>query len=78
MVKSEFGSFISGIVPQSDKVHSIVDDGTWTRLTAGNREMTAAEIAELSYRRGVRSAESEPVPVDWALLDTPVWAEFGL
>ena len=42
---------------QSDKVHSIVDDGTWTRLDAGNREMTAAEIAELSYRRGVRSAE---------------------
>ena len=64
-------------VPQSDKVHSIVDDGTWTRLTAGNRELTAAEIAELSYRRGVRSAESEPVAVDWALLDTPVWAEFA-
>jgi ATP-dependent DNA helicase RecG len=64
-------------VPQSDKVHSIVDDGTWTRLTAGNREMTAAEIAELSYRRGVRSAESEPVPVDWALLDTQAWAEFA-
>jgi ATP-dependent DNA helicase RecG len=64
-------------VPQSDKVHSIVDDGTWTRLTAGNREMTATEIAELSYRRGVRSAESEPVPVDWALLDTPAWAEFA-
>jgi len=64
-------------IPQSDKVHSIVDDGTWTRLTAGNREMTAAEIAELSYRRGVRSAESEPVPVDWTLLDTPAWAEFA-
>lgn len=64
-------------VPQSDKVHSIVDDGTWTRLTAGNREMTASEIAELSYRRGVRSSESEPVPVDWPLLDTPVWAEFA-
>lgn len=64
-------------IPQSDKVHSIVDNGTWTRGTAGNREMTAAEIAELSYRRGVRSAESEPVPVDWSLLDTPVWAEFA-
>lgn len=64
-------------VPQSDKVHSIVDDGTWTRLDAGNREMTAAEISELSYRRGVRSAESEPVAVDWSLLDTPTWAEFA-
>jgi len=64
-------------VSQSDKVHSIVDDGTWTRLTAGNREMTAAEISELSYRRGVRSAESEPVAIDRGLLDTPVWAEFA-
>lgn len=71
------GAVVLVQVPQSDKVHSIVDDGTWTRLTAGNREMTAAEIAELSYRRGVRSAESEPVPVDWALLETPVWAEFA-
>ncbi|WP_074775038.1 RNA-binding domain-containing protein [Nitrosospira multiformis] len=64
-------------VPRSGKVHSIVDDGTWLRLDTGNREMTAAEIAELSYRRGVNSAESEPVPVDWSLLDTPVWAEFS-
>lgn len=71
------GSVVLVQIPQSDKVHSIVDDGTWTRLTAGNREMTAAEIAELSYRRGVHSAESEPVPVDWALLETPVWAEFA-
>lgn len=71
------GAVVLVQVPQSDQVHSIVDDGTWTRLTAGNREMTAAEIAELSYRRGVRSAESEPVPIDWALLETPVWAEFA-
>lgn len=63
-------------VPQSDKVHSIVDDGTWTRLTAGNREMTAAEIAELSYRRGVRSAESEPVPISLDLLATDTWKQF--
>ncbi len=62
---------------KSDKVHSIVDDGTWLRLDAGNREMTAAEIAELSYRRGVKSAESAPVAVDWSLLDTPVWADFA-
>lgn len=62
---------------KSDKVHSIVDDGTWTRLDAGNREMAAAEITELSYRRGVRSAESEPIAIDWSLLDTPIWAEFA-
>lgn len=64
-------------VSKSDKVHSIVDDGTWMRLDAGNRQMSAAEITELSYRRGVRSAESESVAIDWSLLETPVWAEFS-
>lgn len=71
------GNVVLVRVTKSDKVHSIVDDGTWTRLDAGNREMTAAEITELSYRRGVRSAESEPVAIDWSLLDTPTWAEFA-
>ncbi|MDO8437177.1 MAG: ATP-binding protein [Nitrosomonadaceae bacterium] len=61
---------------KSDKVHSIVDDGIWTRLDAGNREMTAAEITELSYRRGVRSAESEPVAVPLELLETETWRSF--
>ena len=61
---------------KSDKVHSIVDDGTWTRLDAGNREMTAAEITELSYRRGVRSAESEPMAVPLELLETDAWRSF--
>lgn len=60
-------------VPVSDKVHSILDDGTWTRLQASNREMSASEITELSYRRGVRSAESETVDVDFDLLDTDIW-----
>ncbi len=61
---------------RSDKVHSIVDDGTWLRLEAGKREMTATEIAELSYRRGVRSAEGEPVPVPLELLETDTWRTF--
>jgi len=43
-------------------VHSIVNGGTYTRLEAGNRQ-TAAELTELSYRRGVRRATSAPVPV---------------
>ena len=60
-------------VKPSDKVHSIIDDGTWTRSLASNREMNAAQITELSYRRGVRSAESEPVDVDFDLLDTDTW-----
>jgi len=60
-------------VPHSNKVHSILDDGTWTRGECSNREMNAAEITELSYRRGVRSAESELVDVDFDLLDTDTW-----
>ena len=63
-------------IPRSDKVHSIVDDGTWTRLGASNREMRAEEITELSYRRGVRSAESELVPIPLELLETNAWRSF--
>ena len=63
-------------VAKSDKVHSIVDDGTWMRLDAGNREMTAAESTELSYRRGVRSAESELVDIPLNLLETETWRSF--
>ncbi|MDR2153478.1 MAG: putative DNA binding domain-containing protein [Burkholderiaceae bacterium] len=60
----------------SDKVHSILDDGTWMRGQTSNREMNAAEITELSYRRGVRSAESEPVDISFDLLDTETWRLF--
>lgn len=60
-------------VKPSDKVHSLVDGGTWLRLQASNRQMSAAEVTELSYRRGVRSAEAEPVDVDFDLLDTDTW-----
>ena len=64
-------------VAQSAKVHSIRDDGTWTRLDASNREMNASEITELSYRRGTISAESEPVAVPFELLDTETWRSFA-
>ncbi|MCG6116902.1 MAG: putative DNA binding domain-containing protein [Aquimonas sp.] len=67
------GHLVALQVPASDKVHSILDNGTWTRGQASNREMSAAEITELSYRRGVRSAESEPVDVEFDLLDTDIW-----
>jgi ATP-dependent DNA helicase RecG len=35
------------------------------------------EIADLAYRRGVRSAASETVPVKLSLLETPVWQQFA-
>lgn len=71
------GHVLLATMPQSAKVHSILDDGTWTRLDASNREMTAAEITELSYRRGVISAESEPVAVPFELLETDTWRRFA-
>lgn len=63
-------------VEKSDHVHSIVGNGTWTRMDASNRELSAAEIADLAYQRGVRSAETESVAVSLELLDTPVWRSF--
>jgi ATP-dependent DNA helicase RecG len=65
-------------VPRSDQVHSVVDGGTWTRLDAGNRQLLAQEVAELSYRRGVRSAESEMLPIPLGLLQTGAWRRFVL
>lgn len=63
-------------VEKSDLVHSVVGNGTWKRMDTSNREMSAAEIADLHYRRGVRSATSELVPVNLALLETTIWRTF--
>jgi ATP-dependent DNA helicase RecG len=63
-------------VEKSEQVHSIVGNGTWTRMDASNRELSAAEIADLAYRRGIKSAETEPVAVLLELLDTAVWRSF--
>lgn len=63
-------------VDKSDQVHSIVGKGTWARMDASNRELSAVEIADLAYQRGVRSAASELVPVNFGLLDTPIWRTF--
>ncbi len=63
-------------VDKSELVHSVVGNGTWTRMDASNRELSAAEIADLAYQRGVRSAASEPVPIKLDLLDTPTWRTF--
>ena len=63
-------------VEKSEQIHSVVGGGTWTRMDASNRQMNAAEIAELAYRRGVRSAAAETVPVKLALLETDTWRTF--
>lgn len=63
-------------VGKSERVHSVVDGGTWTRGDASNRQLGAAEIVEVAYRRGERSAESEPIAVSLDLLDTSTWRTF--
>ena len=63
-------------VPASERVHSIVDSGTWARLSASNRQLAAPEVVELSYRRGVRTAESELVSVPLDLLQSQSWRRF--
>ena len=63
-------------VARSEGVHSIVNGGTFIRLDAGNRQMTAGEVIELSYRRGVRSAAGEPLPIALERLQTDAWRRF--
>jgi ATP-dependent DNA helicase RecG len=45
-------------------------------MDAGNRMLSAQEVTELSYRRGVRSATAEPVAVDLKLLYTETWEKY--
>lgn len=74
--KGGLGHLLLIRVEPSKAVHSIVDGGTFTRLEAGNRTMTAAEVTELSYRRGERSAASEPVDIALERLHTAAWLRF--
>jgi len=60
-------------VQKSSKIHSIIDNGTWTRLQKSNREMTAQEINETCFARGVISAEIELVEAPFELLSTDLW-----
>lgn len=70
------GEVVVILVPRSSKVHSIAEDGTWKRLPKGNREMTAREINELCFARGVISAENDLVEVPFDLLATAHWKRY--
>lgn len=70
------GSVLFIKVPKSAQLHSILDDGTFTRLQASNRQLTANEIATLSFAKGVVTAENELTEVDFELLDTAIWKEY--
>ncbi len=71
------GSVVVVSVAKSPQVHSIVDDGTLIRLGKSNRQLVASEINELSFARGVISAETQLESVDFALLDTPLWRAYA-
>jgi ATP-dependent DNA helicase RecG len=73
----ERGHLLIVQVPKSPQVHSVVNSGTFTRHEATNAQLSAAEITDLAYRRGVRSATSEPVPVSIDLLATEAWRLFA-
>ena len=75
--KGQAGSVLLLRVDRSPRVHSIVNGGTYTRLDAGNRMMSADEVTALSYQRGERSATSEPVAVPLARLQTSAWQRFA-
>lgn len=74
--KGKSGHVVMVHVPRSNRVHSIVNGGTYIRLDAGNRIMSAPEVTELSYRRGERSATSEPVAIALERLNTATWQRF--
>ena len=71
------GSIVLLRVDKSDSVHSIVLDGTWQRLTKGNKELVAEEITRLSLERGITTAEERLTDVDFDLLDTDYWRSYA-
>ena len=73
----QHGSIILLRIPKSSRVHSIVDGGTFERLTKGNRQLSATAITDLSHARGVISAESQVEEIDFDLLDTEHWRGYA-
>jgi ATP-dependent DNA helicase RecG len=71
------GSVLILRVPKSQHVHSIIGDGTFTRLGRSNKELVAAEINELSFARGEISAETRLESIELTLLDTPFWRAYA-
>lgn len=71
------GSIVVIRIQKSGRVHSIVGNGTFVRLSKGNKELTANEINELCHIRGVISAESRLEPVDFELLETDYWRAYA-
>ncbi len=45
-------------------------------MDTSNRQLSAPEIADLTYQRGIRSATAETVQIPLNLLETPTWRTF--
>ena len=71
------GSVVFLKIEKSNRIHSIVDDGTWVRLEKGNKELTANEINELCFSRGTISVEAQLEPIELELLDTNYWKQYA-
>lgn len=63
-------------VQKSGNVHSVVNGGTYIREDKSNRQISAAEITELSMRRGATSPLVATVDADFDLLDTQIWRDY--
>lgn len=63
-------------IEKSNAVHSLVDGGTYVREGRSNRQLNAAEITELSLKRGATSFVSVLVDMPFELLDTVYWKEY--
>jgi ATP-dependent DNA helicase RecG len=71
------GHIVSVHVNQSSAVHSLVGGTTFARFGRTNQQLSAAEITDLSLRRGTRSVVDDPVPVSFELLDTATWRQYA-
>lgn len=71
------GSIVIVDVAKSGGVHSIVDGGTYARLGKSNRQLSAAEITDLSMARGVQPWVRGLARIDCSLLDTNWWREYS-
>ncbi|MDO9542315.1 MAG: ATP-binding protein [Kiritimatiellia bacterium] len=71
------GSIVVLQITKSPTIHSIVGDGTLIRLEKGNKQLTAPEIRDLTFSRGILTAESMLETVDFELLDTDFWRQYA-
>ncbi|MBS2021187.1 MAG: putative DNA binding domain-containing protein [Deltaproteobacteria bacterium] len=71
------GEIVVVRVRKSSAVHSLVDGGTFVRLGSSNRQLSAAEIADLSLRRGTISYVTQTTDVSPDLLETDHWRAYA-